>query len=47
MPAIFVIPSGAKNFSSVQVREKKETFLAPLGMTKSFIFLAASSACVF
>jgi hypothetical protein len=32
----FVIPSGARNLSSTLVREKKERFLAPLGMTKCF-----------
>jgi hypothetical protein len=30
----FVIPSGARNLSSIQAQEKKERFLAPLGMTK-------------
>jgi hypothetical protein len=30
----FVIPSGARNLSSVYAHEKKERFLAPLGMTK-------------
>jgi hypothetical protein len=31
---IFVIPSGARNLSRFSVREKKERFLAPLGMTE-------------
>jgi len=30
----FVIPSGARNLSSMYTHEKKERFLAPLGMTK-------------
>jgi hypothetical protein len=30
----FVIPSGARNLSSIELHEKKEGFLAPLGMTK-------------
>jgi hypothetical protein len=30
----FVIPSGARNLSSIEAQEKKERFLAPLGMTK-------------
>jgi hypothetical protein len=30
----FVIPSEATNRSSMKAREKKERFLAPLGMTK-------------
>jgi hypothetical protein len=30
----FVIPSGARNLSSMYAHEKKERFLAPLGMTK-------------
>jgi RNase P/RNase MRP subunit p30 len=33
-PIVFVIPSGARNLSSIQAQEKKERFLAPLGMTK-------------
>jgi hypothetical protein len=32
----FVIPSGARNLTWVWARGKKERFLAPLGMTKSF-----------
>jgi hypothetical protein len=32
----FVILSGAKNLSWVQVLEKKERFFAPLRMTKTF-----------
>jgi hypothetical protein len=31
----FVIPSEVRNLSSFRAREKKERFLAPLGMTKS------------
>jgi len=31
---IFVIPSGARNLSEGCADEKKERFLAPLGMTK-------------
>jgi hypothetical protein len=30
----FVIPSEARNLSSIQAQEKKERFLASLGMTK-------------
>ena len=30
----FAIPSGARNLSVLLAREKKERFLAPLGMTK-------------
>src|SRR5271165_3065027 len=33
-PTIFVIPRGARNLSWFSAHEKKERFLAPLGMTK-------------
>jgi hypothetical protein len=36
--APFVIPSEARNLSSVEGREKKERFLASLGMTKQKFF---------
>jgi len=34
--ANFVIPSGARNLSAALANEKKERFLAPLGMTKGW-----------
>jgi hypothetical protein len=44
--AYFVIPSGARNLSSIQAEEKKERFLAPLGMKKAWgTFSAACKAC--
>jgi hypothetical protein len=34
VPHPFVIPSEARNLSSIYAQEKKERFLASLGMTK-------------
>src|SRR5258708_11334213 len=41
---LFVIPSEARNLSSVQVLEKKERFLASLGMTKRVGTFSASAS---
>jgi hypothetical protein len=42
----FVIPSEARNRSSIQAQEKKERFLTSLGMTKKVgAFPASSEAC--
>src|SRR4029077_13955846 len=43
----FVIPSEARNLSSIRPHENKEGFLASLGMTKFWrVFFAACSACL-
>jgi hypothetical protein len=44
----FVIPSEARNLSGVQLEEKKERFLASLGMTKIVgVFLQPVKPIVF
>jgi hypothetical protein len=36
----FVIPSEARNLSSIYAQEKKEGFLASLGMTKQYSYFS-------
>jgi hypothetical protein len=36
----FVIPSEARNLSSIYAPKKKERFLAPLGMTKQYSYFS-------
>jgi hypothetical protein len=43
----FFIPSEARNLSSIEAQEKKERFLASLGMTKNVgTFSASFSTCL-
>jgi hypothetical protein len=42
----FVIPSGARNLSSILADEKNERFLAPLGMTKQWAAFSATQESI-